>query len=132
MNIGIACVVGRLKKNRKYKCAGTWSLVSIKKHTEDQDLCQKFCRGGWVSVKATNFSDFSGCSFMQCIEGMFGKNLLQISITPASIKVLVINVYFQDISSQEKFILFYLYGSASLLMFHLVYSDINILPISVL
>lgn len=69
---------------------------------------------------------------MQCIEGMFGKNLLQISITPASIKVLVINVYFQDISSQEKFILFYLYGSASLLMFHLVYSDINISPISVL
>lgn len=31
MNIGIACVVGRPKKNRKYKC-GTWSLVSIKKH----------------------------------------------------------------------------------------------------
>lgn len=120
MNIGIACVVGRLKKNCKYKCAGTWSLVSIKKHTEDQDLCQKFCRGGWLSAKAKNFSDFSGCSFMQCIEGMFGKNLLQISITPASIKMLVINVYFQDISSQEKFILFYLYGSASLLMFHLV------------
>lgn len=86
----------------------------------------------FVGVKATNFSDFSGCSFMQCIEGMFGKNLLQISITPASIKMLVINVYFQDISSQEKFILFYLYGSASLLMFHLVYSDINISPISVL
>lgn len=63
------------------------------------------------------FLDVASCNVLK---GCLGKCLLQISITPASIKMLVINVYFQDISSQEKFILFYLYGSASLLMFHLV------------
>lgn len=38
--------------------------------------------------------DFSGSSFMQCIDWMYGKNLLEISITRAIIKILVINVYF--------------------------------------
>lgn len=47
MNIGIASVVGRLKKNRKY-IYGTWSLVSIKIHTEDLSLTFK---KGIYSVK---------------------------------------------------------------------------------
>lgn len=47
MNIGIASVVGRLKKNRKYIC-GTWSLVSIKIHTDDLSL---FFKKGIYSVK---------------------------------------------------------------------------------
>lgn len=40
------------------------------------------------------FKDFSGSSLMQCIDRMYGKNLLEISITLESIKMLVINVYF--------------------------------------
>lgn len=40
------------------------------------------------------FKDFSGYSLMQCIDRMYGKNLLEISITLESIKMLVINVYF--------------------------------------
>lgn len=69
MNIGIACVVGRLKKNRKYKCAGTWSLVSIKKHTEDQDLCQKFCRCKSNKISQT-FLDVASCNVLK---GCLGK-----------------------------------------------------------
>lgn len=47
MNIGIASVVGRLKKNRKYDY-GTRSLMSIKIHTEDLSLTFK---KGIYSVK---------------------------------------------------------------------------------
>lgn len=47
MNIGIACVVGRLNKNRKYDY-GTRSLMSIKIHTEDLSLTFK---KGIYSVK---------------------------------------------------------------------------------
>lgn len=67
--------------------------------------------------KPKMFKDFSGSSLMQCIDRMYGKNLLEISITLESIKMLVINVYLQDISSQKKFILFHLYECESLLMF---------------
>lgn len=49
--------------------------------------------GGQVQ-KPKIFKDFSGSSLMQCIDRMYGKNLLEISITLESIKMLVINVYF--------------------------------------
>lgn len=49
--------------------------------------------GGEVQ-KPKIVKDFSGSSLMQRIDRMYGKNLLEISITLESIKMLVINVYF--------------------------------------
>lgn len=60
------------------------------------------------------FLEVASCNVLT---GCMGKIYLRFQSLLESIKMLVINVYLQDISSQKKFILFHLYECESLLMF---------------